>query len=210
MLTVSLMSQKGGTGKTTLAVALAVASERNGRRAAVIDLDPQGSALAWRRLRKSPKPVIAAAIPTKLYAVRQAAKRAGAELLIIDTAPHAEDAAIERAANIADIILIPCRPSGPDINAIGETVSLARRSERAAAFTVINSAPVKNPLTEQARAAIARYGIETAPVVIHQRIDHVHGFTDGRSAEEVDPKSKAAREIRALYDWLTTAAATRP
>ena len=54
--------------------------------------------------------------------------------------------------------------------------------------------------------AIARYGIATAPMVIHQRIDHVHGFTSGLSAEEIDRTSKAAAEIAALYEWLTTTA----
>ena len=71
---------------------------------------------------------------------------------------------------------------------------------------ILNAAPVRNPLTEQARDAIARYAVNTVPVVIHQRIDHVHAYTAGLSAAELAPRSKAARELEALFAWITQGA----
>ena len=206
MLTVTLLSQKGGTGKTTLSVALAVASERRGQPAVVLDLDPQGSATTWGKLRESDTPIVAATTPERLGAVRAAAMRAGAHLTLIDTAPHAAHEGVARAARAADVVLIPCRASAADLSAIGATVDVAKGAGRRT-FAVINAAPVRNPLTEQARDTIVAYGIEAAPVVVHQRIDHIHGFTLGRSAEEIDAAGKAAAEIAALYAWLVTTAA---
>ena len=121
-----------------------------------------------------------------------------------DTAPHVSEAALE-AARAADLVLIPCRPSAADLSAIGRTIEIAREAG-VPAHAVLNAAPVRNPLTEQARNAIARYEINTVPVVIHQRIDHVHAYTAGLSAAELSPRSKAASELQALFDWLTQGA----
>ena len=120
------------------------------------------------------------------------------------TAPCLSDAALE-AARAADMVLIPCRPSAADLTAIGASVELARTAA-VPTHAILNAAPVRNPLTEQACEAIARYGINTVPVVIHQRIDHVHAYTAGLAATELAPRSKAARELDALFAWITQGA----
>ena len=130
----------------------------------------------------------------------EAAKSTGAELIVIDTAPHAADAALA-----ADAVLIPCRASAAALAAISATIDVARLANRPA-HAVLNAVPVRNPLADQARAAIARYAIETSPVVMHQRIDHVHAWTNGLTAQEFAPRSKAAGETEALFDWLRNGA----
>ena len=204
MLTVTFLSQKGGAGKTTLACAIAVAGESAGHATVLIDLDPQGTASKWSELREAETPVITAASPDRLTAVLSAAREAGAQLAVIDTAPHVSDAALE-AARAAHMVLIPCRPSAADLTAIGASVELARQAG-VPAHAVLNAAPVRNPLTEQAREAIARYGINTVPTVVHQRIDHVHAYTGGLSAAELAPRGKAARELEALFTWIAQGA----
>ena len=113
--------------------------------------------------------------------------------------------AAREAARAADMVLIPCRPSAADLTAIGASVELARAAA-VPTHAILNAAPVRNPLTEQACEAIARYGINTVPAVIHQRIDHVHAFTAGLSATELAPRSKAAHELDALFAWITQGA----
>ena len=207
MFTVALLSQKGGAGKTTLACGLAVESERAGLAAVVVDLDPQASAAKWADLRKADTPVVTTAPAVRLEPVLSAAQAAGARVVLIDTAPHAADAAL-MAARAADLAIIPCRPSAADLHAIGGTIDLTRIAETRT-VVLINSAPVNNPVVEQAQVAIAGYDIEAVPVVIHHRIDHVHAFTAGQAATEWAAGGKAAAELTALAEWMHHAEATQ-
>ena len=202
MFTVAVISQKGGAGKTTLATAIAVSAERAGTPSVLVDLDPQASATKWRELRDATTPVVSPAAPERLIAVLEAARHAGAKLAVIDTAPHAVGAALT-AAQAAHLVIVPCRPAVADVTAIGTTIDLAREANRTVT-AVLNAAPVRNPLTTQARDAITGYGADCAPVVIHQRIDHVHAWTAGLTAEEHAPRSKAAAELARLFGWLRT------
>ena len=118
MLTVAVISQKGGAGKTTIAVGLAVAHDRGDGVAVVVDLDPQGSASVWSDLREADRPVVVSAHSPRVGRVLDAARARGVSLAIIDTAPHASDAALA-AARAADVVLIPCRASVADLHAIG-------------------------------------------------------------------------------------------
>lgn len=200
MRTIALISQKGGAGKTTLAAALAVAGERAGLSSVLVDLDPQASAAQWGDLRAADTPTVTYAPATRLKPVLAAAAEAGAELAIIDTAPQVADAALE-AARASDFVLIPCRPAAADLRAIRASIDLVRIAERPSAV-VLNAAPVSNPLTAQALEAVEAYGVCACPVVVHQRIAHVHAFTAGKAAVETDPSSKAAGELEALFAWL--------
>ena len=204
MLTLAFISQKGGAGKTTLACATAVAAERTGLATVLVDLDPQASASKWNDLRDADTPVVTSAQATRLEPILEAARSTGAELIVIDTAPHAADAALT-AARAADAVLIPCRASAADLSAISATIDVARLAGRPA-HAILNAVPVRNPLADQARAAIARYEVETSPIVIHQRIDHVHAWTNGLTAQELAPRSKAAGETEALFQWLRNGA----
>jgi chromosome partitioning protein len=199
MKTIAIISQKGGAGKTTLALHLAVAAEQAGRAAAVIDLDPQASATGWGDHREKDKPAVASSQAARLDQVLTAAREEGAALAIIDTAPHSENAALA-AARSADLILIPCRPAILDLRAINSTIDLAKLA-RKPAVVVLNSVPPRSSLGEDADHAIEVYGIEVCPVRIGQRAVFIHALTEGLTAQEYEPDGKGAREIRHLYKW---------
>ena len=103
MKTVAILSQKGGTGKTTLALHLAVAAERRNIPVVVLDLDPQASAAAWKDSRADESPSVTSIQSSRLGKALEVAESAGAALVIIDSAPHSADAAIA-AAEAADLI----------------------------------------------------------------------------------------------------------
>jgi chromosome partitioning protein len=199
MKTIAILSQKGGAGKTTLAVHLAVAAERAGHQAALIDLDPQASATGWKDSRPQDTPAVVSAQAARLPQVLQAATQAGAVLTVIDTAPHTESPALA-AARAADLILIPCRPAILDLRAISLTVDVAKLAGTPAAV-VLNAVPPRGPLAEEARVAIVQYGVIVAPVSLGQRSTYVHALTMGQAAQEYEPHGKAAEEIAKLYMW---------
>ena len=121
MKTIAIVSQKGGSGKTTLALHLAVASAAEGRNTAVIDLDPQASSANWSDRRAAEVPVVLSAHASRLRHEIRRVRQTGGERLFLDTAPHSDSAALE-AARVADLVLIPCRPAILDLEAITSTL----------------------------------------------------------------------------------------
>jgi chromosome partitioning protein len=200
MKTLAIVSRKGGAGKTTIALHLAVATEALGIATAVFDLDPQASAALWADHRGQQFPAIVPAQAPRLPALLAQARANDADLVILDTAPHADGIASE-AANHADAILIPCRPSALDLDAIGASIRLARAVNKPA-YVLINAAPVQGVETTETRAALAVAGVELAPMVLHQRKAYAARMHEGRTAQEIEPHGKAANEIRELTLWL--------
>ena len=199
MKTVAIISQKGGAGKTTMAINLAVAAEQDKKSAAVIDLDPQASATGWGDHRDAEHPAVVSAQAARLPQVLEAARDAGAKLAIIDTAPHSESAALA-AARAADLILIPCRPAILDLRAIHSTIDLVKLAGKKAAV-ILNSVPPRGSLGDGAVEAIGVYGVEVCPFRMGNRAVFIHSLTDGLSALEYEPDGKGANEIRQLYKW---------
>jgi len=204
MKTIAIVSQKGGSGKTTIAVHLAVCAELAGKTAAIIDLDPQASALEWYTRREAESPEVITATPEQLPALLKQAEQNGAAFAIIDTAPHSDRAAVI-AAELADVVLIPCRPSAFDVAAIGTTLSLLKLNktlDRAA--ILLNAAPPRGAITDVAEEGLAEI-VPVVPVRMHHRAAYSHAINGGHSVEEYDPHGKAAEEIRALYKWIMKA-----
>src|SRR5579883_3896 len=162
MKIVAVISQKGGAGKTTLALHLAVAAELAGKAAAVIDLDPQASATGWKDTRAADSPAVVSAQAARLPNVLQAAADNGADLAIIDTAPHSESSALA-AARACDLILIPCRPAILDLRAIGTTVDLAKLASKPAQI-ILNAVPPRGSMADEAAIAVQGYGVSVAPI----------------------------------------------
>lgn len=200
MRTIALISQKGGAGKTSLAVHLAVAAARKGQ-VAVIDLDPQASAAGWGDNRQGDNPAVVSCPPARLAATLEAARKAGARFAVIDTAPHAEAPALA-AARAADLILIPTRPGIFDLRAIGATVDIAKLAGKPAAV-VINAAPPRGGQAKDAAEAVTeQYGAKVCPVVISQRAAFANALLQSQTAQEAEPDSKAAAEIARLWNWI--------
>lgn len=200
MKTLAIVSRKGGAGKTTIAVHLAVAAEAYGIATAIFDLDPQASAALWADHRGEPIPAVVPAQAPRLPALLAQARQNEADLVLLDTAPHADGIAAE-AADQADAILIPCRPSSFDLDAIGASVRLARNAGKPA-YVVINAAPVQGVETDEAMTAIRAAGVNVCPIVLHHRKPYASRIHEGRTASEIEPKGKAAQEIDALLRWL--------
>jgi chromosome partitioning protein len=201
MKTVAIISQKGGAGKTTVAIHLAVAAEQRGLRTAVFDLDPQASATSWSDRRNNPRPAVVAAQPPRLANLLEQAAAQSADLVLIDSAPNA-DAASLAAARVADLILIPCRPAAFDLDAIGTTLNLATLAGKPA-WVVLNAVSPHGKLGEEAAVALRQGGVQVAPLTVHHLVAFAHAVNDGRTAQEYDPKSRAATEVDTLFRWLT-------
>jgi chromosome partitioning protein len=133
MKILAIIAQKGGSGKTTLSVHMAVCAARQNLHTALIDLDPQGSAHDWNESRAEGDKLDAIkANPGQLAALLKQARAAGADLVIVDTSPHSDSAAAI-AAQLADLVLIPCRPARFDLKAIGSTAQIASLAKTPAA-----------------------------------------------------------------------------
>jgi chromosome partitioning protein len=204
MKTVAIVSQKGGSGKTTIAVHLAVCAERAGKVAAIIDLDPQASAVEWHSRRAADTPEVITSTPGRLASLLKQAKENGADLVIIDTAPHSDRAATI-AADLADVVLIPCRPAAFDIAAIGTTLNILKLANaKARAAILLNAVPPRGGFTDEAETGLSAL-TAVVPVRMAHRAAYSHAVNDGRSVEEYDPNGKAADEIRTLYKWIMKA-----
>lgn len=202
MRTLAIVSQKGGAGKTTLALHLAVEGARRGERTLLIDLDPQASTGRWadRRQGREVDVDVASEQSARLDAALTAAAKEGYQLVILDTAPNADQTAL-RAARPADLVLVPCRPSILDLDAIVATLDLCLIA-KAPAAVVLNAAPVRSRVVDGAEAAVREIGGTVCPVVVHERVAFRHALVDGRVAQEYEPEGLAAREVADLFDHV--------
>jgi chromosome partitioning protein len=196
----SIISQKGGVGKTTLATALAVAAEADGRQVAIFDLDPQASASFWHDTRGTPSPAVAAVPSSRLTHLLKAARESGCDLAIIDAPPFAKDIAFE-AANHADFILIPTRPAVLDVMAMTKTLNLVNHYGKACAV-VLTFCPHAGRELSDTEEAIRQLGAMLCPVRIGNRIAFSRAQQTGLAAQEYEPEGKAADEIRHLYRYI--------
>lgn len=200
MKIVAVISQKGGAGKTTLAVHLATAAALAGHRTAVIDLDPQATAASWGDRRTSGDPEVISGQAIRIPALVTSARDNGADFLILDTGPSADQAA-GHAARAADLVLIPCRPAAFDLEAIETTLGLARAAGKPA-YVVLNAVPPRSGIGREAAEGLIGKGAQVAPQQLTHRAAFAHGVIDGRTAQEFEPGGKAAEEVAALYKWL--------
>lgn len=200
MRVIAIISQKGGAGKTTLALSLSAVAEQRGYQTVLFDLDPQSSAGKWGARREGAPPDVVDAHAPRLPAAIAGAGRQGRTLAVIDTAPHANDAA-RKAAEVADVVLVPARPDLIDLEAIGESLDAAERANRPA-FVVLNAVPPNHPSGDEAAASLAANGVQVCPVRVHRRQAFSNAYTEAEGVGEWEPGGKAAAEIEALWRWL--------
>jgi chromosome partitioning protein len=198
MQTIALVAQKGGTGKTTLAISLAVEAARHGLSVLVVDLDPQASACRWSDRRGEESPAVIDAQPSRLPQALAKAAQAGIELAIVDTPARVEQAAAE-AAKAADLVLVPCKPSIWDLETLQVTMELVGPRVRRPPLVVMNAVPGQGSRTAQAIQAIRGMGLEVCPSSLGYRVAFEYAAQLGRSAAEYEPYGKAASEIRGVY-----------
>ena len=201
MWVLTFASQKGGSGKTSLAASIAVAATQEGETVAAIDIDQQGSLSAWGRRRQADDIPVEAAEAGKLRAMIRDHRRASrVSLLVVDT-PGLFGPAVTLALQDADYCLIPIKPSILDVEAAKPTVDQLRLLRKPFGF-VLNQCVVSGQnRTIDAATALVRSGA-LAPSMVAARTDFLDSMTAGLGVTEIAPKGKAATEIRLLWAWL--------
>jgi chromosome partitioning protein len=197
---VALVGQKGGCGKTTIAVHITVAAQDAGEHVGIFDCDPQASAFGWVECRTNRDPAVASITPTQVYDCLDVARKKNLSLVVIDTAPHATTD-IYSAICMADLVLLPCRPSILDLKAIAAAVTIAKASKRPSAF-VINAAPPRSPEVAFTRTALETFTFPIAPITIGHRQSYLRAMASGQAVTEFEPDGQAAAETRDLWKWV--------
>ena len=201
MTTIAIVSQKGGSGKTTLAVHIATRAAQAGYESAVVDTDPQATAAAWSDWRGDFLPVVVTSPPARLTRTIASAAKQGVDFVVIDTPPHA-DAAAREAIKAADLVLIPTKPRAFDLAALEPVAELVTFAQTPA-FVVLNAVPSgATVLTREAKEAANAIGLDLCPVELGDRAAFHRSSAKGETASEIEPEGKAAQEIEALWKWL--------
>ena len=200
MYTVALIAQKGGTGKTTIAVSLAVAAGQVGMTSLIFDLDPQATACNWKDRRKLDSPVVIDAQPSRLAAALEKAAENGVDFVVIDTPARSEQSALA-AAKAADLVLIPCRPQAYDLETIPNTKEILALAGHKPALAILNAVPAIGDRHEQARAFLNRLEIPVCPYMLGHRAVFGDAGAVGQAAQEYDVKGKGAAEILQVYKY---------
>lgn len=202
MRVIALIAQKGGTGKTTLALSLATAATAAGIETLIVDLDPQATACNWgdRRKGRADTPIVIDAQPARLPAALEKARVGGIGLALIDTPARSEQAALA-AAEAANLVLIPCRPQIYDLETVPNVLKIMAVAGDTPTLAVLNAVPPRGARGEEARAAIEGMGVPVCPHTIGARAAFGDAGSLGLSALEAEPTGKAAEEIRHVYTY---------
>jgi chromosome partitioning protein len=203
----AILSEKGGAGKTTVTVHLAVAAQLAGLDVAIIDLDPQTSAADWADQRGS-APEGVAIPPARLGKLIADLRTNGTDLVLVDTPREANNAGYI-AAQAADFVLIPFKRGGFDFRALKRTLDLCRIANKRPCLLLNGMRIGANRVEADVREALAAKVLETgnecdiAPVVFHDRAAYVTASITAKTAQENEPGSDAAAEIEALFLWIS-------
>jgi chromosome partitioning protein len=204
MRVLAIIGQKGGNGKTTAALGLAVAASLAGRDVAVIDLDPQTTAANWSDRRHKDVPAVVSCQVARLPQVLKAAENGGADLAIIDTPGKSTDALIA-AAKAAHFVLMPIQPQIYDIETLSSLKDVLTLAGNPPAAVFVNRAPIQGQRHTETQEAAAAQGFTVCPVVLFARAAHGDAGNIGQAAAEYDPDGKAAQEMADLYAYSSIA-----
>jgi chromosome partitioning protein len=200
MYIIAVLAEKGGVGKTTLALDLAVTAVKKGHTVAVLDVDPQATASKWTDRRTEEFPWVVPTHAARIAAAIEKAKAQGVNFVVIDTPPHSSTDAAE-AARRADVVISPAEPHLFALETVSKLADLLKVAGNPPAFFVINKAPTQGTEGENAADYIKKHGYPVCPVIIHLRAAHRHAGNVGKVALEYEADSKAAQETLQLYTY---------
>jgi chromosome partitioning protein len=198
--TVAVLNEKGGSGKTTIATNLASAWQRDGYRVLLVDVDPQATALDWSAFGDTDVTVVTIGRGNLDRDLRRVAD--SFDLAVIDGAPRMTKLTAA-SVRVSDFVLIPVRPSAPDIWSAETVVDVCEQQGTPAAF-VVSSAVVGTTLSDVADDALSTFGIPVLSARTHQRIAYARAIGRGASVLDLSGATKAAAEIRDLADEVLT------
>lgn len=204
MITVALCTQKGGTGKTTIATALAVAAHLAGKKSALLDLDPQTNAVNWFDRREGDGPDVASIQPGAIRRSLDAYRGLGMDWVFIDT-PGKMDSASTEAAKYADMVLIPTQAQIFAIDTLEPLKRLLDMAGNPPAFVVLNLVhPNAGGRAADDAAAIAdRFNISVAPIHLSRLKAYEDAPALGQTPQELEPQGRAAQEVAGLFSFLS-------
>jgi chromosome partitioning protein len=207
MKTVAVAINKGGTGKTTTTKSVATAAAAAGFNVLVLDMDSQENSRKWGGRRKAQHPdkllpLVKFTTEASLAEELEQAKRAGCDLVIIDTPPGRSSESVA-AVEAADLVLIPFEAEDIDAyDGVPKTARLARSSGKPAIGILNKATPNSRSQAETARYVLDEIKLPMAPVVLHRYRQHRDANPKGLTAQELEPDSRAAAEVSALWDWI--------
>ena len=199
MRVLTFVTQKGGSGKTTLCINLAAAAGERGRRVLILDMDPQGTAEAWYQDREAVQPKLARVRAGELPQALGIARAQAFDHVLIDT-PGRDEPSVAAAVRAADFCVIPCRPTPADMKAQPSTVATIRRLTKPMAF-VLTQTPPRGFRIKEAQTGLSVLG-PVAPVAVVTRSAFQDAQGGGLAVTEFEPEGKGALEIRTLWQWL--------
>jgi chromosome partitioning protein len=203
MRTIALVTQKGGCGKSTLALSLAVAAHGPRCKTLILDTDPQHTLFDWWHDREASTPdCVELQDSQQISQAITAANSQGFDLVFIDT-PGRDDPINARVISVADFCLIPCRPAMADMRAQRPTVDVVKRLEKAGGFVLMQT-PARGPRFREAQRGLGVYGLPVAPTSIVHRQSYNDAYAIGMGVTEFEPDGKASQEIAALWQWVET------
>jgi chromosome partitioning protein len=199
MKAIAFVTQKGGSGKSTLCISLAVAAQETGKSVCILEMDRQATVSDWAEHRTSQSPEVAQIDATQLEGVMNGLKGTGYDYVFIDT-PGVDSPGTLSAIRAADLCVIPCRPTPTDLRAFKPTLAAIYRLEKRFAF-VLNQTPPRSYRIRDAADGLAVLGV-LPDVNIVLRTDHQDAVGMGQGVTEFNPAGQAAQEIRKLWAWV--------
>jgi chromosome partitioning protein len=199
---VTVITQKGGSGKTTLALSLAVAAMHAGQNVVIIDVDTQATAAAWGDRREGKPPPVIPTLAARLPHVLRTAQEAGVDLAVIDTPPRAEQAALA-AARVSELVLIPCRAKLFDLETVATTLELVRSTGSRQIAAVLNAISARGTRHTDATALLEGLGLAVCPTALGNREAFSDATIRGQVALEYEPLGKAAAETRLVFQFMS-------
>jgi chromosome partitioning protein len=205
MRTIAVIARKGGSGKSTVALHIALAAHLRGRNVLMADTDAQRSASHVLKARRDDGPDLAETSGAKLFALQLTAVRSGVELMVIDT-PAVVEEEISYAIVAADLCLLVVRPTFLDLAAAIQTAEIVRRL-RKPVMAVVNQAPspragVEPPAVKRTLEVLRMLRLQAVPAVLRTRASYQSVLESGRSVEELDPPAEAGIEVADLWTFV--------
>jgi chromosome partitioning protein len=202
---IAFVIQKGGAGKTTLAVSLATIAAAEGLTAMIVDLDPQANACMWHDARKeadptAQNPLCLSAQPARLAAVLKEAEEGGVDIAFIDTPAKTSEASLA-AAKEAGLVLVPCKAQAFDLRTIVPTMEIIALAGTKQSLAVLMDVPARGDRHLQATEFLQKNGLPVCPFMLGHRACFGDAAALGKSAIEYEPKGKGAEECRNVYEY---------
>lgn len=199
MKAITFVTQKGGSGKSTLCISLAVAAQEAGQSVCILEMDRQATVTDWAEHRRADTPEVAQIDATQLDDIMLRLRASDFDYVFIDT-PGVDSPGSLAAIRAADLCVVPCRPTPADLRAFKPTLAAIYRLEKKFAF-VLNQTPPRSYRVRDAADGLAVLGV-LPDVNVVMRNDHQDALGMGQGVTEFNPTGMAANEIRTLWTWI--------